>query len=322
MTIGVIGGAGFIGSRLASVMDEANTEYQIFDKVLHGINYVDITVPETFDSVPVLDTVINLAAEHRDDVTPLSLYDLVNVEGSRNVCNFCRERDIKTIIFTSSVAVYGFAPEGTDESGKIDYFNDYGRTKYLAENVYREWYEEDPENRNLMIVRPTVVFGEANRGNVYNLLQQIANGKFLMFGDGKNRKSMAYVQNIAEFLHFSTATKGYKLYNYVDKPDLDMNILVSTIRKTLFNENGVGLRLPGWLGKLAGHGFDVLAFFARRKFPVSAIRVKKFMETTAFNTTFKESGFTPSVSLEEGLRRTLKYEFIDDNSKKPTFTTK
>ena len=76
------------------------------------------------------DVVINLCAEHRDDVTPKSLYDEVNVQGSENLCNICSELGIKKIIFTSSVAVYGFAPVGTDENGKINYFNDYGRTQY------------------------------------------------------------------------------------------------------------------------------------------------------------------------------------------------
>ncbi len=321
MTIALIGGAGFVGTRLASVLNENTTDYKIFDKILSGDNYVDITKPETLESLPDIDVVINLAAEHRDDVTPKSLYDLVNVEGSANICNFCRERGISTIVFTSSVAVYGFAPEGTDEAGEINYFNDYGRTKYLAENVYREWYEEDPESRNLIIVRPTVIFGEANRGNVYNLLKQIASGKFIMFGDGKNRKSMAYVQNVAEFLVFSTNLKGYSLYNYIDKPDLDMNTLVSTVRKTLFNKDGVGLRLPAWLGKLAGYGFDALAIILHKKLPISSIRVKKFMGTTAFNTSLYQSGFTARVSLEDGLKSTLSYEFIEDNSSKKTFVT-
>ena len=42
------------------------------------------------------------------------------------------------------------------------FFNDYGRTKYFAEKVYRKWHEEDPQNRKLVIIRPTVVFGEGN----------------------------------------------------------------------------------------------------------------------------------------------------------------
>ena len=321
MTIAIFGGAGFVGTRLSKVMEDAGVKYQVFDKVLDGKSYIDVTKPETLKPLPKLDAVINLAAEHRDDVSPKSLYDLVNVEGSRNVCNFCKENNINTIIFTSSVAVYGFAPEGTDESGEIKYFNDYGRTKFLAEKVYQEWFDEDPESRNLVIVRPTVIFGEANRGNVYNLLKQIASGKFIMFGNGNNRKSMAYVQNVAEFLNFSTTLKGNNLYNYIDKPDLDMNTLVGTVKKTLFNKEGIGLRLPAWLGVLAGYGFDALAFLLRRNLPISSIRVKKFMGTTAFNTSVAKCGFKPEISLEEGLKKTLSYEFIEDNSSKRTFIT-
>ena len=128
---------------------------------------------------------------HRDDIRPISRYDDVNVQGAKNICDAARKHSIKKIIFTSSVAIYGFAPEDTDESGEPNFFNDYGRTKYLAEQVYKEWQLEDSENRALIIVRPTVIFGEGNRGNVYNLLKQIFSGSFLMFGDGKNKKSMA-----------------------------------------------------------------------------------------------------------------------------------
>ena len=38
------------------------------------------------------------------------------------------------------------------------------------------------------------------------------------------------------------------LYNYIDKPDLNMNELVSFTRNTLFNKNNVGIRLPAFIG--------------------------------------------------------------------------
>lgn len=184
-----------------------------------------------------------------------------------------------------------------------------------AEGVYRAWQAEDPEHRSLVIVRPTVIFGEQNRGNVYNLLRQIARGRFIMFGSGKNRKSMAYVQNIAEFLAYSTQLgPGEHLYNYIDKPDLDMNTLVSRCRSVLFGKDGVGLRMPGWLGVLAGYGFDVLAAVTSKKLPVSSIRVKKFMGTTAFNTSISKTGFSPSCTLAEGIERTMRHEFLEDHS--------
>lgn len=42
------------------------------------------------------------------------------------------------------------------------------------EEVLREWFNKAPQENSLTIIRPTVIFGERNRGNVYNLLKQIA----------------------------------------------------------------------------------------------------------------------------------------------------
>lgn len=313
--IHIIGGAGFVGSRLAEVLAAQNTPFNIFDLALDDESYCDVTMPESLASLPPADVVINLAAEHRDDVTPRSLYYDVNVEGARNVCEYCRRDGTRQIIFTSSVAVYGFAREETDERGPFNPFNDYGRTKMEAEEVYRTWQAEDPVHRSLVVVRPTVIFGEQNRGNVYNLLRQIASRRFIMFGPGTNRKSMAYVQNVAEFLAFSTQFgPGQHVYNYVDQPYLDMNTLVTRCRSLLFMKDGVGLRLPGWLGILAGYGFDILAAITGKKLPISSIRVKKFMGTTAFGTSISKTGFSPSVSLVEGIERTLRHEFLEDHS--------
>ena len=318
--INIIGGAGFVGTRLAKVLGESGEPYRIFDKILSGNQYTDVTLPDTLKTLPSADVVINLAAEHRDDVSPRSLYDLVNVEGARNVCDYCRTTGINRIVFTSSVAVYGFAPEGTDETGPLNPFNDYGRTKMEAEAVYRAWLAEEPNRRSLVIVRPTVIFGEQNRGNVYNLIKQIASKRFIMFGPGTNRKSMAYIHNIAEFLAFyKTFGPGEHLFNYTDGPDLDMNTLVSHSRSVLFGKKNVGLRLPGWLGILIGYSADLIATATKRKLPVSSIRVKKFMATTAFESSVSSTGFTPSYTLSEGLAKTLRNEFLENHSENQVF---
>ncbi len=320
----IIGGAGFVGSRLVSCLDEKNKKHfvgDINDSSEKTIK-LDIEDLDSLDHINGSDCIVNLAAVHRDDIRPLSRYDDVNVQGSVNVCEAARKHGIKKIIFTSSVAIYGFAPANTDESGKPNYFNDYGRTKYLAEQVYKEWQAEDSENRTLVIIRPTVIFGEGNRGNVYNLLKQIASRRFVMFGNGKNRKSMAYVENVAAFLEYSLSFKpGLHIFNYIDKPDFDMNTLVSEARKTLFGKNNVGIRLPAFLGMTIGYFADVVAKITGKTLPVSSIRVKKFMGTTQFASSVSETGFVPPVSLEEGLARTLRYEFLEDNSDKRTFET-
>ena len=220
---------------------------------------------------------INLAAEHRDDVRPASLYDEVNVEGAKNLCKVAREKNIMKIIFTSSVVTYGFAPLGTDESGAINPFNDYGRTKFEAEQVYREWQAEKPLKRSLVIIRPTVVFGEQNRGNVYNLLNQIVSGRFMMVGAGTNRKSMAYVENVSAFIrHTLSFGPGLHVYNYIDKPDYSMNELVLKVKHAIGQPEKVGIRIPYALGFLAGKGFDLASKLTGKKLTISAIRVKNF----------------------------------------------
>jgi len=141
-----------------------------------------------------------------------------------------------------------------------------------------------------------------------------------MFGDGTNRKSMAYVENVVAFIEFSLSFEpGLHVYNYIDKPDLDMNTLISETRNTLFGKNNVGLRLPGFLGISIGYFADMVAKIINRSLPVSSIRVKKFMGTTQFGSSVGTTGFNAPVSLRDGLAKTLCYEFVEDNSKNRTF---
>jgi len=324
--ISIVGGSGFIGTRLSKRLISSGKDIVIIDKKSSGTfpdlwKYSDVREFDVLSKAIQGDVIINLAAEHRDDVTPLSLYDEVNVEGAKRVCEVAEEKGINRIIFTSSVAVYGFAPIGTDESGDINYFNDYGRTKYLAEQVYKEWQKKDSENRTLVIVRPTVVFGEQNRGNVYNLLKQIASGKFMMVGSGKNVKSMAYVENVAAFLEYSLDFKsGIHVYNYIDKPDFTMNTLVKKVFKALGKEEKVGIRIPYSIGYGMGKILDLGAKISGKKLPISSIRVKKFCSNTSFNTSIVKSGFEAPVSIEEGLSQTIKYEFVDRKKGEVFFT--
>tara|TARA_B100001057_G_scaffold463575_1_gene517663 strand:- start:1447 stop:2439 length:993 start_codon:yes stop_codon:yes gene_type:complete len=324
--IAIIGGAGFLGTRLSKRFKKKNIIHNNYDIDLSNKEnnsiYCDVENVDSLTKFKGVDVIINLAAVHRDDVRPLSRYDDINVQGAKNVCEAASKHDVNKIIFTSSVAIYGFATDDTDESGEPDYFNDYGRTKYLAEQVYKAWQSEDPKNRTLVIVRPTVIFGEGNRGNVYNLLRQIASRRFLMFGDGTNRKSMAYVENVAAFIEYSLAFKpDLHIYNYIDKPDFDMNTLISGTRKILFGKDDVGLRLPSFIGIAIGYFADLVAIIFRRRLPVSNIRVKKFMATTQFASSVSNTGFVPPLTLEEGLARTIRYEFMEDNSDKITFET-
>ena len=324
--INIVGGSGFIGTRLSTILNKKKIIFTIIDKVTSQA-FPDLThkadirsLKDLRASIDVSAVLINLAAEHRDDVNPLSLYDEVNVEGARNLCQIANEMAVKKIIFTSSVAVYGFAPLGTNESGTIAPFNDYGRTKWEAEQVYKKWQSGDPQNRSLVIIRPTVVFGERNRGNVFNLLKQIASGRFVMVGDGLNRKSMAYVENVAAFIEHSLSFRpGVYIYNYVDKPDFSMNTLVAYVNQLLERSPEIKFRIPLSLGLLIGHSFDLVAKITGKKFSISAIRVRKFSSNSVYVSAIESTGFIPPVPIIEAIEKTVYFEFIEDHKTEQVF---
>ncbi|MGI9256200.1 MAG: NAD-dependent epimerase/dehydratase family protein [Salinispira sp.] len=318
--ITVIGGSGFIGSRLAKRLTEHKKQFRIVDIQQSARGYEVISADvrsadELSSALAGTSVIVNLAAEHKDNVTPVSLYTEVNVDGARNVCEAARRHDIQTIVFTSSVAVYSLSGGCTSENDTPEPFNEYGRTKLQAEQIYSDWQKEEPQTRRLIIVRPSVVFGEGNRGNVYNLLRQIISGFFMMVGNGRNRKSMSYVENIASFLeqcaHSAQPASnfalpaGIHLYNYADQPDMDMNEFVTLVRK----EMGISsdfLRMPYWLVYMGGMLCDIIAGITSKKFAISAIRIKKFCANTQVaSEKRKELPFTPDVSLPEGIRRTI-----------------
>lgn len=323
----IIGGSGFIGTRLVRRLQaKQHTSLAIIDKS-SSREFPNLFISSDVRSLEQLraaisvgSVIVNLAAEHRDDVTPRNLYDEVNVGGARNICTIASEKNVQTIIFTSTVAVYGFAPVGTDESGKIAPFNDYGRTKYEAENIFKKWQSEAPNERTLVIIRPTVVFGEQNRGNVYNLLRQIALGKFVMVGGGENRKSLAYVENIAAFIEHSISFKpGVHIYNFIDKPDFTMNQLVVSVKRILGQQEKISLRLPFAVGYAIGKGFDLVAFITGRKFAISSIRIKKFCVDSVYDTALDRTGFMAPVPLDRALMHTIRHEFMEKHDDQPVY---
>ena len=311
----IIGGSGFIGTHLISVLDidhVANLDKNpssFFNQITKIVNVLD--QQSLNRHLSDFETVVLLAAEHRDDVSPSSLYYEVNGVGTENVLKAMDQNDIKNIIFTSSVAVYGLNKNNPDEKDHFDPFNHYGKSKLQAENILRFWYDENPKERSVTIIRPTVVFGERNRGNVYNLLKQISRGRFIMVGNGLNKKSMCYVRNLVGFIEDRLKFKpiGYEVYNYSDKPDFDMKSLVHLVQQRL-DINSKSIKIPYVLGIAIGVLFDFVSFIIRKKLSISSVRVKKFCATTQFDSKKAHSVYCAPFTLMQGLSKTIDHEFI------------
>jgi len=311
----VTGGSGFMGTRLVAALLEAGHRVTIYDKqqskAFPEISVVaDVRDKDRLTSAcRDMEVIYHLAAEHADDVRPTSLYYDVNVKGAAHVVSAVVSQGIQRIVFTSTVALYGLNAGIPDEESPARPFNEYGKSKLQAEEVFRRWAGDDPA-RSLVIVRPAVIFGEGNRGNVFNLLSQIASRHFVMVGKGANRKSMGYVENITAFLvHVLSMGAGTHVYNYADKPDLTAAELVAIARRKL-QQTGRIPRVPYWAGLAGGYLFDLAALMTRSQFPISSIRIKKFCAGTQIAADkLHQTGFIPPYTLEQGLERMIAADF-------------
>ena len=314
MAITIIGGNGFLGRRLCSRLA---AERSRDDVCVVARRSLDGSVPHAMADVRDVDAlaaavppgtvIVNLAAEHRDDVEPVERYREVNVDGARNVCAVARRRGTTTIVFTSSVAVYGGGAADTRESAPCRPQDHYGMSKLAAEGVYREWQAESPHERTLVVVRPAPVFGEGGTSNVAWLMRRMASPRFVLIGTGRNVKSLAYVDNVAAFLAFSLGLpQGVHVYNYVDKPDLTVAALVSLVRRELELPANDRLWIPYPVALGAGTLLDAVARTTGRKFAVTAARVRRFCASTVFETSVGETGFVAPVPMVEALARTAR----------------
>ena len=307
----LIGGSGFIGSYLATKFQQHKISFKILDikinpKFADLTKKVDITDKSTLiEHIPMNATIINLAAAHRDD-EKIEDYYLVNVQGAKNICDVAKIKNSKKIIFFSSVAVYGKAKLFADELTSSNPCNYYGKSKKAAEDIYINWMNILKDNQ-LTIIRPTVVFGKFNRGNMYNLISQIYNGPFFMVGDGKNIKSLAYVENLVGFtLYLLSCNKKYSLHNYVDEPQITLKELVVFIREQ-FGIKTKLISIPHIVAFLVASIFDFFSIIHNRKFRISKIRVQKFLINSSYAANLL--GYRPKYTLKEALKKTILEEF-------------
>lgn len=204
----VFGASGFIGTRLVRRLSGRGLNVVAIDilpprETLPGVRYVvhDVrqVVPEAFG---LEDAVIyNLAAVHRTPGHPAHEYYDTNIFGALNVTRFADVIGATKLVFTSSISVYGPREDVVDENTPPAPTSDYGRSKLMAEAIHRRW-ANTASDRQLVIVRPGVVFGPGERGNYSNLAGALKRGLFAYPGRKNTIKSGGYVDELLSALDF------------------------------------------------------------------------------------------------------------------------
>ncbi len=207
----VTGASGFIGTRLVSRLQAQGYDVVAADimpprKELEGVEYRTWDVRE---AAPAeiglgLSRIYNLAAVHRTPGHPTHEYYETNVLGATHVTALADASEVETIVFTSSISVYGPSEQLMTEASTPQPVSAYGRSKRMAEIIHESWVQHR-SGRRLVMVRPGVVFGPGERGNYTYLARALAKGIFFYPGRRTTIKSGGYVDELLAALDFALA---------------------------------------------------------------------------------------------------------------------
>jgi nucleoside-diphosphate-sugar epimerase len=268
------------------------------------------------------EAVYHLAAAHHDfGIAEPTFYD-VNAGAARLMCRVCDELSIRRVCFYSTVAVYGEAEPPLHEETPPRPVSFYGKSKLEGEEVFRAW-TQGGQGRQCLVIRPTVTFGPRNFANMYSLIRQIHSRRFVFVGRAENIKSLSYVENIVDATMFLVEQEGrpaFDVYDYVEKPDFTSRRIVETIYQAL-GRRPPRWHIPLWMAQLAALPFDVVIALTGRNLPISRARVRKlFSDQTKFEADkVLRAGFTPKVSLRDGIHRMVEWYLREGKDQSPVW---
>jgi len=185
------------------------------------------------------DAVIHLAARvhlmHDTTADPLAAYRATNVTGALRVAAAARRAGARRFVFVSSVKAVAESSAGqpiaeTDKPAPTD---PYGISKLEAERALIEYGRES--GLEIVIVRPPLVYGPGVRANFLQLMNAIARGIPLPLGSIDARRSLVFVDNLADALvHCTTDPRAAgQTFNVTDGRDLSVSELARALATQL-----------------------------------------------------------------------------------------
>ena len=211
----IFGGTGFIGTFFAKhLIHDCNFEkVYLYDNESIGnkgfrfrsdmikanpqIEFIEGDVKNNINWIPSesIDLIANFAAVHREPGHKSNEYFECNLLGAENVCNWAENINCNRIIFSSSIAPYGPSEEIRDEKSIPVPSTAYGSSKLAAEKIHQIWQAKEC-CRQLVIVRPGVVFGPGEGGNVSRLIKAVLRRYFFYMANRDTRKAGVYVKEL------------------------------------------------------------------------------------------------------------------------------
>ena len=299
MKIIITGATGFVGSNLSKYLEDKGN---VVGKL--SLRKSDWILNKN------ADVIIHLAGKAHDTANTSAddEYFKVNRDLTIRLFEEFLNSEIRDFIYFSSVKATADTIEGIlDENHPSDPKTPYGKSKLEAENYLLS--KQLRENKRLFIIRPCMIHGPGNKGNLNLLYKVVEKGIPWPLADFDNQRSFLSIDNlnflIERIISDQNMTSG--IYNFSDDKALSTNDLVKIIANTSGKTERL-LKIPKHLISFIAKTGDYL------KLPLNSERLKKLTENyIVSNQKIKKELHLDSLPMtaENGMKKTIESFILD-----------
>lgn len=271
----VVGANGFIGRALSLELAERGYDVRCAVRDVSGqaglpgklVGVGEIDSHTNWEAALAgVDTIIHLAARvhvmRETTGDPLTAFRIVNVAGTERLAQVAAEKGVRRIVYVSSIGVNGYSTDSTPftETSITAPYSPYTVSKYEAENALLNIATQT--GLEAVIIRPPLVYGPNNPGNIMRLLKLVQYGLPLPLASVTNRRSMVYLQNLVDALIVSCVHPKAAGHTYLISDDHSVSTaqLVRDIARLMGRRAQLWPFPPALLrmaGKVTGKSEDV-----------------------------------------------------------------
>ncbi|MGH7434659.1 MAG: NAD-dependent epimerase/dehydratase family protein [Polyangiaceae bacterium] len=317
MKVLVTGASGFLGGhvveRLAARGDRVRAMVRASSKKGHLEKVPNVELFEgpledpdrAAAAVDGVDAVVHVAGLVKARST--DEFFAVNVGGTSNLVAPARKRgaSLKKFVFVSSLVACGPSADGSPVPADQEIPNNaYGRSKLAAEKVVLGAAGDMPS----VILRPGAIYGPRD-GEIFELFQTVNRGLLPLVGGGGAKGSWVYATDCADacIRAIEADVPSGSRYFVDDGTAITQKQLFADIEKALGRRALVRANLPRALVMGVARGVETFGRLANRPVMFTAEKADMLMQhwVCSSEVTRQELAWTPAVSWEEGLRRTV-----------------
>ncbi|HAE40207.1 MAG TPA: NAD-dependent dehydratase [Candidatus Riflebacteria bacterium] len=312
----VTGADGFIGSNLTrKLVEQHYTVTALLQSQSQGscckTLTVDLVQDEKIDlaGVAPVDAIIHLAGKAHavSEIGEGDEYFALNTEGTRKLLEATRKIGVQRFVYFSSVKAMGEGSWQTeDENTPCQPSGAYGQSKLDAEKLVLEGgYVPEP-----VVIRPTMVYGQTDKGNLPRMIRMARKGLFPPLADNGNRRSMVHVEDIVQAAILAAARPEAigQVYIVSDGQAYSTRKVYELILKAL-GRCVPPFDCPTALLSLAARIGDVFGRLRGRRFIFDTDTFEKLFGSAYYSSAKieRELGFRPQRTLENSIAELIDY---------------